>query len=286
MRVVRAAAFASVLASGVALADPPRPTPAAASPRAPGRTARAQAPNAGRYRSYVAKWHAATPDATAPLDEHGRAKLVLYSLNSRGRTELAAASDRGGFAASDLERAASVLRETASGNEHPVEPRLLDVVYRIQRHFQAEEIRVISGYRTPPSIARRASNHGRGRAIDIVVPGASDADVAKYAREMGFVGVGIYPSSGFVHVDVRDRSYFWIDASGPGKRNRERGILGDLAARSDASARARGEHGLAPFAIGEDVDAALSRPHSHAEGSATSDEDDEEDESQALPADE
>ena len=33
------------------------------------------------------------------------------------------------------------------------------------------------------------------------------------------VGVGYYPNSSFVHLDVRkDRSAFWIDYSGPGER--------------------------------------------------------------------
>jgi hypothetical protein len=133
---------------------------------------------------------------------------------------------------------------------------LLDVVYRIQTHFSAQEIRVISGYRTPAAIASgHGSNHGRGRAIDVVVPGATDDDVAKLAREMGFMGVGIYPVSGFVHVDVRDRSYFWIDTSGPGGKNRERGILADVAARADRDAIARAERGLPATVIGSDVDA-------------------------------
>ena len=35
-----------------------------------------------------------------------------------------------------------------------------------------------------------------------MVPGVKDEEVAKYARQTGFVGVGIYPTSGFVHVDV------------------------------------------------------------------------------------
>ena len=74
---------------------------------------------------------------------------------------------------------------------------------------------------------------------DLVVPGASDSDVAKFAREVGFVGVGIYPTSGFVHVDARARSYFWVDSSAPGRRNRERGIMGDLS-------YACGDHVLLP----------------------------------------
>ena len=126
-------------------------------------------------------------------------------------------------------------------------PGLVDLVYRIQTHFHAPEIRVVSCYRSPKRSG--ASNHGRGRAIDIIVPGATDEEVARFAREQGFVGVGLYPTSGFVHVDVRSRSYFWVDSSAPGRRNRERGVLGDLAKKSDAAAAARGEKGAPSLAL-------------------------------------
>jgi uncharacterized protein YcbK (DUF882 family) len=208
------------------------------------------------YGTLVRAWHTPVPDRAAPVDDTGRAKLALAALNTQERVELTALGARGGFSARDLDRAAHLLREPASGNEHPIEPRVLDVLYRIQTHFGAQEIRIISGYRTPAAIASsHGSNHGRGRAIDIVVPGATDDDVAKLAREMGFMGVGIYPVSGFVHVDVRDRSYFWIDASGPGGRNRERGVLADVAARADREATARSERGLPLAVVGTDVDA-------------------------------
>jgi uncharacterized protein YcbK (DUF882 family) len=268
----KGAALAIALVTSAATADPPK------------RVAHARRPPPQVYKQYVAKWHEPRADEDgAPLDTRGRPKLVLVSLNTSDRVELEAATDHGGFAASDLDRAAFVMRESATGNEHPIEPHLLDVVYRIQRHFEAQEIRLISGYRTPHG--RQASNHGRGRAIDIVVPGATDQEVAKYAREIGFVGVGIYPTSGFVHVDVRDRSYFWVDASGPGRRNRERGILRDLATRSDAAAVARGEHGVAPFAVGDDVDAALAHPHSHTGGADSGEDDDDDDEAPVLLTD-
>ena len=54
------------------------------------------------------------------------------------------------------------------------------------------------------------------------------------------MGVGIYPVSGFVHLDVRERSYFWSDSSGPGEENRERAILRSQWARADRDARRRG----------------------------------------------
>ncbi len=235
--------------------------------------ARTKAPS--RYGSYVKTWHTPDTTRTCSVDAHGRPELVLFSLNTNDRITLDAATDAGGFAASDLDRVAFVLREPSSGNEHPVEPRLVDLVYRIQAHFQAQEIRVISGYRTPHPARRGASNHGKGRAIDLVVPGASDADVAKFARELGFVGVGVYPQSGFVHVDVRERSYYWIDQSGPGRRNRERGILGDLAKSTDRDAGARGEKAVPPFVTRFDVDEAL-RARAAVSAPAADDEDDDE----------
>ena len=210
------------------------------------------------YVTAVRSWHTPVPDRTAPVDDGGRVKLALVALNTQERVELSALGTSGGFATRDLDRAAHLLREPSSGNEHPIEPRVLDAIYRIQTHFNAQEIRVISGYRTPASIASsRGSQHGRGRAIDVIVPGTSDDDVAKFARDMGYMGVGVYPASGFVHVDVRDRSYFWVDSSGPGGRNRERGILADVAARADREAAARGEKGLPPALVGADVDALL-----------------------------
>jgi uncharacterized protein YcbK (DUF882 family) len=231
--------FALVLVSTAALAA----TPAVKKPHPPG------------YAANVRNWHTPSDGARPPVDDDGHPQLVLRALNMTEHVALPAAKATGGFSASDLDRAAVLLREPSTGNRHPVEPRLIDLVFRIEQHFEAEEIRVLSGYRTP----RRGSgsNHGKGRAMDFIVPGAADADVARFARSLGYVGVGIYPVSGFVHVDVRDRSYFWSDSSGPGRRNRERGILGDLARASDREASVRGEVAVHPCALQFDVDAAL-----------------------------
>jgi uncharacterized protein YcbK (DUF882 family) len=207
------------------------------------------------YATMVHDWHTAAPDARAPRDAEGRPLLALRALNTTDRLSIAAAGPLGGFSASDLDRASYLLRDPGSGAQHPVEPRLLDVAFRVQAHFEAAELRVLSGYRLPRG--RGGSNHGKGRAMDFVVPGATDADVAAYARTLGYVGVGIYPVSGFVHVDVRDRSYFWTDASGPGRKNRERGILGELARSADRDASGRGEVAVGACLLQLDVDAAL-----------------------------
>lgn len=248
-------------AAGPKPAVPAHPAPQAPHAAAPhGKAAKVQKPRPPPpipkgYANSVRAWHTKAPGQAAPLDEHGRPKLILFALNTNERVELTPLTDRGGFSASDLDRAAQLLRDPRTGNEHPVEPRLLDSVYRIAKNFSAPEIRVVSGYRTPK--AGTHSNHGRGRAMDMVVPGASDEDVAKFAREAGFSGVGVYPVSGFVHVDVREHSYFWVDTSGPGRKSRLFGVLGDVANKADSSALARGERPMPGFTLLPDVDAAL-----------------------------
>jgi uncharacterized protein YcbK (DUF882 family) len=270
-----AAAACAALLPGVAFGDPPpAPSPAKAASAPVKRTAsRAQAATPPGPIAASRTWHTAAAGARAPVDAAGHARLVLQGLNIPDRIELTARSERGGFSAEDLDRAAHVRREPSSGNEHPIDPHLLDFVYRVATHFQAPEVRVLSGYRTPHG-SHRPSNHGRGRAMDCIFPGATDEAVAKFAREQGFVGVGVYPVSGFLHLDVRERSYFWVDTSGPGKRSRIRGILGDLAPKSDKDAAERGERSVGPFAIGGDVDRAVAA-REPATAPATEEDDDD-----------
>jgi len=277
MRAIRlarplAAAFA-LGGTAVAAAQPP-PHGKHGPPAAP-----TVNPNSAKASAYLSGkqpmvgWHAPSTRGAA-RDASGRSELVLTTINRGETVEVPATSTDGGFAATDLDRVAHLLR-AATGDEHPVDPRTLSLVYRIQTHFGVPEVRVVSGYRLPKPGSR--SNHGKGRAVDMVVPGVADEEVARFVREIGFVGVGVYPTSQFVHVDIRPRSYFWVDFSGPRMRNRERGILGDLAAKSDAAAVARGQTPIEPFGVATDVDAAL-RARGIAAGAPTQSDDDEDDE--------
>jgi uncharacterized protein YcbK (DUF882 family) len=212
--------------------------------------------SAAKYQAMVKDWHSRKPGASAPRDAEGRPKLVLEAINTRERLELVAARDDGGFSALDLDRAAQLLRDTASGNELPVEPALIDVLYRVQRHFDAPSVRVISGYRA--GRAGGGSRHAHGAAADIVIPGIEDTDVAAYARSLGSTGVGLYPRAGYVHVDVREQSYFWRDLSGPGQRSRPRRVGG--RAGKQAANRPQPSPPVRASAIpGSDVGALLDR---------------------------
>ena len=48
-------------------------------------------------------------------------------------------------------------------------------------------------------------------AADIRIPGMTALMVRDLAESMGVKGIGYYPVSGFVHVDVRDQFTTWTD---------------------------------------------------------------------------
>jgi len=165
--------------------------------------------------------------------------LVLVRAHGGARFELPPASDEGHFDGDVMLKAreAFAYYQTSFTRSHEVHPRVLELAYKAMRHFGADHVELVSGYRQ----TRGSSRHAHGRAIDFRLPGVSIDALASFMREQGFVGVGIYPRSGFVHCDVRGASYFWVDYSGPGRHGREHEILGDLAHQMDEAALARGE---------------------------------------------
>ena len=111
-----------------------------------------------------------------------------------------------------LREIAWVLRDHRTGDVHAIDPRLLLLVSALRDHLAgAAPFEVISGYRAPASNAllratttgvARDSLHVRGMAVDLRLPGCPLPDLRAAALALGRGGVGYYPESGFVHVDV------------------------------------------------------------------------------------
>ena len=89
----------------------------------------------------------------------------------------------GGFSSADL----GSRRAPAPRGERATSTRSTRARWRSstasRRTSACPEIRVVSGYRVPKPGSR--SNHGKGRAVDMVVPGVPDEEVARFAREIG-----------------------------------------------------------------------------------------------------
>jgi uncharacterized protein YcbK (DUF882 family) len=111
-----------------------------------------------------------------------------------------------------LAQAEAVLRDYRTGDRHPIDPELLDILYDVAQSIGVEPVfSVISGYRSPQTNAllheRSAgvashSLHMEGRAIDVRLSHVNCADLADKALEMKRGGVGYYRQSDFVHLDT------------------------------------------------------------------------------------
>ncbi|AKU99945.1 hypothetical protein AKJ09_06609 [Labilithrix luteola] len=150
---------------------------------------------------------------------HGRVRLY----DARGELDDAAALQ--------FMQIASTAREDTTEPEI-LDPRLVQLVARAAYHFKNAPIAIVSATRKG---AR--GKHGTGEALDFALEGVRASVLASYLRGYPRAGVGIYthPKTQYVHLDVRDESYHWLDASPPHVTWRERRI-GDpkRAARDDA----------------------------------------------------
>ena len=141
---------------------------------------------------------ASAPRHLSLLNLHTGEKLVAtYFEGGRYLPDALAALDR-------------VLRDHRTGAVHPMAPGLLDLVAGLASQAgRPDAVQVISGYRSPASNAALHSSgvatrslHMQGMAMDIRIPGVSLARLRDTALALGRGGVGYYPDSDFVHVDV------------------------------------------------------------------------------------
>jgi LysM repeat protein len=101
-----------------------------------------------------------------------------------------------------------------TGKRHPIDPKLIQLVVKVSDTFGGRPIRVVSGYRERSYAVE--SKHRVGRALDFSIPGVPNAALRDYLRTLGPVGVGFYPNSTHVHLDVREKKTYWVDSSTPG----------------------------------------------------------------------
>lgn len=104
------------------------------------------------------------------------------------------------------------LRDHRSDEVAPIDRGLLDALHALHRSLgSSAPFQVISGYRSPATNAKlRAEGHGvarrsfhmRGMAADVALADRDVAELRRAALALGAGGVGYYPESGFVHVDV------------------------------------------------------------------------------------
>ncbi|HTA89519.1 MAG TPA: DUF882 domain-containing protein, partial [Polyangiaceae bacterium] len=172
-------------------------------------------------------------------DKHGAHKLPRLGLR-KGYLDLFTYSGHFHGYAVDKKGKVTPLAETevsklfgAGGPRPETDPRLIRLLAKVSDKFGSRPIRIVSGYRTRSFF--EDSRHKLSRAVDFSIPGVDNVTVRDYLRTLTDVGVGYYPNSSFVHLDVRDANTYWVDYAGPGeaprgtnKRDHDEEAEGDL----------------------------------------------------------
>jgi uncharacterized protein YcbK (DUF882 family) len=146
--------------------------------------------------------------------------VVLYTVNHKETFSLRLRDGQGKPIKGNQRRFDRFLRCHHTEAKHSMNPRLMTLLYKTGRHWPGKRLEVVSGFRSPKVAKNPHSPHMKGLACDFRVEGVKTTELRDYLRKtFEKVGVGYYPNSTFVHLDVRkDRSAFWIDYSGPGER--------------------------------------------------------------------
>lgn len=111
------------------------------------------------------------------------------------------------------------LADFRTGNSKPFDPRLFDLLHdlTLAAGKPDAEINILSAYRSPESNAflrrttrgvARHSLHMQAEAMDIRIPEVKTSQLRKLAMNLKRGGVGYYPRSNFIHVDVGEVRYW------------------------------------------------------------------------------
>ena len=154
---------------------------------------------------------------TEPLDKPS-GEVWLRAENLGEEVKVNIYKKDGSFDETSLAKLDDMFRCVKTGEVRAVRRELYEQLSRIYDHFDGKRVDLVSGFRFAE---RNSSRHYHASAMDIRIPGVSINEMYRYAESLdaGNMGLGIYPTSGFIHVDFRapgEPSFRWTDYSGHG----------------------------------------------------------------------
>jgi len=152
------------------------------------------------------------PSSTETAVANGDTRtLNLYHSHSRESIQ-ATFRVNGAYDPAVLQKLNYFLRDWRNNDQTRMDPRLFDVIWEVYRTAGATQpVVIVSAYRSPQTNAmlrRRSrgvaehSQHILGRAMDTTMPGMPMERIREIGMRLQRGGVGWYPSSNFVHLDV------------------------------------------------------------------------------------
>lgn len=139
-------------------------------------------------------------------------RLSFYNLHTDECVETCY-WENGAYIPTALEQFNAVLRDHRTGESRQMSQTLIDLVFTLSVLLKSNApVQIISGYRSPatnallrsgdPGHVAERSLHLTGEAVDLCFADHSLRRVRDLALSLNAGGVGYYPTSGFVHMDV------------------------------------------------------------------------------------
>jgi uncharacterized protein YcbK (DUF882 family) len=160
------------------------------------------------------------PIATARREPCLREAVEFYKVREDETLRVVLAQCNGRVWEEGRLAVSSFLDRTKNHDAPPLDARLLTLMQKVSDHWKGRRIEVVSAYRQPLNEGQAGSRHAKAKALDFRVAGIPNAVLRDFVRTLGAVGVGYYPNSTFVHLDVREARAFWVDWSRPGEAPR------------------------------------------------------------------
>ncbi|HKP63144.1 MAG TPA: LysM peptidoglycan-binding domain-containing protein [Polyangiales bacterium] len=147
-----------------------------------------------------------------------RAGVVsFYRIWSRETIRVTLLDDKGNVRPGALRQMREFMRPRESRKRKLPNERLMRLLAQVSDHFGGRPLHVVSGYRLPGGFTRDTSRHVAGEAMDFRIPGVPLEELRDHCQRFDHVGVGFYPRTQFVHLDVRVQNARWTDWSLPGQ---------------------------------------------------------------------
>lgn len=155
--------------------------------------------------------------AASPATNPESRRLAFYHTHTSETLDVVY-SEHGAYVPGALDEVHHLFRDFRTGDVHPIDPGLLDILHEVQHATGGRgRFEIISAYRSPATNHMLASKSGgvadrslhlQGQAIDVRLPGVRTIDLRRAGLRLASGGVGYYPGSDFVHLDTgRVRSW-------------------------------------------------------------------------------
>ncbi|MBN1283607.1 MAG: YcbK family protein [Proteobacteria bacterium] len=164
-----------------------------------------------------------------PTHLRGDGTVTIHRPITGERATFRYRDEKGDYDDHAFDEIAHLFRCRLTSEEHPIDPQLIEILDSIEDHFSADEVRLISAFRSQERNAMmrkkgrrvaKGSLHMEGRAADIEVPGVSKIALRNFAHSLGQGGVGYYSKRSFVHVDSGEVRAWGFGPAKAGRRTR------------------------------------------------------------------